>query len=94
MGTSRWSLSEVDGFSSGIKLLRNKEEIKLKLLYIHKFFMHAEVTSPEGFFYEVSAVHANLCANSHKFFWNIMDEKRIENPYLVTRDFYCVLRGE
>lgn len=85
---------EANEFSGGIWLLWDEEEIKIKPLYIHKFFMHAEVTSSEVKVWELSAVYASPCLSTHKFIWSAMDEIRIENPWLIIGNFNCVWRGE
>lgn len=45
IGQNRWIRSESTGFSGGIWVLWNEEEVEVKLSYAHTSFLHAVVTT-------------------------------------------------
>lgn len=47
-GKEQWIQTEDEGFSGGIWMLWDEDEIKLKLLYVHKIFIRIAVISSGG----------------------------------------------
>lgn len=48
LGKKRWVRSEANGFSGGVWVLWDEEEMKVKLRVASRSFIHMEVVSREG----------------------------------------------
>lgn len=59
IGKSHWFRSEATGFSGGIWLLWNDNDISVSLRYAHKLFLHAAVVSAGGKAWDLIAVYAS-----------------------------------
>lgn len=94
LGKSHWSPSEAKGFSEGIWLLWDEEEIKIKILYAHNFLMHVAVTSADCKNLELTSVYAIPNASIRKHLLGKLNEMRIEDSLVIICDFKCVLKGE
>lgn len=64
--------------------------MKVKMLYVHKFFMHPEIESAKGKIWELIAIYASPSASICKFIWGMKDEMKIECLWLILGDFNFV----
>lgn len=93
LGKRQWIRSEAVGFSGGIWVLWNQEEITLKILYAYKFFILALVVSSSGRRWEFTAIYASLRASIRRRLWTGPNKIKIEGPWVLLGDFNCVLNG-
>lgn len=92
MEKTHWIRSEADGFSGGVWLLRNEEDIKVSLRYAHKYFHHVGITSNKK--WELTAVYVNPNSTIRRHLWPKLDELRVEDPWVLIRYFNCTLKND
>lgn len=94
LGKSHWLRSEASGFSGGVWVLWNEEEIKLVPRAVHRSFVHAEVVSEGGKCWDLVAVYASPNPGVRKSLWNSLSNLAITRPWVIIGDFNCVLSSE
>lgn len=80
MGKKRWARSEAAGFSGGVWVLWDEEEIGLKLMVARRSFLHMEVRSGDGQSWMLMAVYANPHPNVRRFLWDQLDALEVKRP--------------
>lgn len=94
IGKTRWIRSEARGFSGGVWVMWDEEDIDLKLRYDDAFFLHCLARSRGGLMWEVTAVYASPTPMERKFLWAKLNGIRTHRPWVLVGDFNCVLRNE
>lgn len=94
LGKSRWIRSEATGYSGGVWLLWDGDTIDVKLIHVHKFFVHVAITLGSGKCWMLTDVYASPNANIRRHLWSTLNKLYIEGSWLLMGDFNCVLRGE
>lgn len=56
--------------------------------------MHVEIASSKGKICDLTTIYASSCTSIRKLIWGMLDEMKIEYPWLIIGDFNGVLRGE
>lgn len=91
IGKSLWVRSEVEGFSGGVWVLWDEEELEVELRYAHKFFLHFAVRTMDNKHWEFTAIYASPNATKRRRLW---PKLQVDAPWLLLGDFNCVLRDE
>lgn len=80
MGEGHWIRSESDGFSGGVWLLWNEEEVRIELRNVHKSFIHVSVNSLSRGCCLFTALYASPSAQVRRDLWLTLDELQISHP--------------
>lgn len=75
-------------------MLWDAKEVQVRLVYAHKFFLHVEVRSKGGLTWEMTEIYASLIAHKWRHIWNSLDSMVTTRPWMIIRDFNCVLERE
>lgn len=66
----------------------------MKLLYVHKLFLHVEVCSDGGIIRELTGIYASPITHIRRHIWGKLDSLIINRPWVIIGDFNCMLRDE
>lgn len=94
LGKRRWIRAEATGFSRGIWVLWEKEEISVTLKVVHKSFIHMEVESASRKRWTLTAVYASSQLSARQFIWGKLNELEVKTPWALIGDFNYVLKTE
>lgn len=89
-----WILSEADGFSSGVWVLWDEDDIQVSPRYIHHQFIHMSIVSGDQQRWELTALYASPQASSRRQLWSALDQIAVNGAWALIEDFNCVLRVE
>lgn len=78
----------------GIWLLWYEENTKVRLIHIHRFFIHVAVNSLRGRSWMLMVVYACPKASVRKHLWATLNDVVVDDLWLLLGNFNCVLRGE
>lgn len=91
---THWVRSESEGFSGGIWVLWDEEDIQVRPLYLHSQFNHLVVCSDNQQCWELTAIYASPHANLRRQLWSALDQLVVEEAWVMIGDFNSVLKGE
>lgn len=90
----KWIRSEAAGFSGNVFVMWDDVQISLKLVYAHRFFLHMEVRLASWLDRELTVVYANPNPSIKRHLWDKLDEIKPRHPWVLMRDFNCVLKAK
>lgn len=85
-----WVRFEVNSFNRGIWILWNREEIKLEVIHVEKYFIHLLVGEGNGRVWEMSTVYASPSHHNRLMIWELSSIKH-NYPWVLLGDFYYAL---
>lgn len=91
-GRRRWIRSEAMGFSGGIWVCWDEDEVDLRLLRLTRSIVHMEVRMGQGSRWLLKAVYANPQPSLRRYLWERLEELEIFGPWMLVSDFNCVLQ--
>lgn len=94
LGRKKWIRAESWGFSGGIWVLWEEEEISLRLLAAKMYFLHMEVVSANKKKLVLIAVYASPKPSGRQFLRSRLEELNVDLPWVLIGDFNCVLMAE
>lgn len=74
-------------------MLWDQEEIQLKVLHVHKQFIHASVISAGDEHCKFTAVYTSPRVVVRSFLWGDLNKVEAGGPWVILGDFNCVLKG-
>lgn len=93
-GKKSWARSESVGFSGGIWVFWEDDEVDLRLLKVRKSFIHMKVRFGDEGWWQLTAVYANPQSGIRRFLWEQLDVLGSNCPWMLIGDFNCVLADE
>lgn len=94
LGKKRWARSEAFGFSRGIWVLWNKEELEKKLLVARKSFLHMQIQFGRWERWLLMVIYANPQPSIRKHIWEQLDTLDRKMSWMLVGDYNCVLFDE
>lgn len=87
---------EATGFSGGVWILWDEDEISLKLEYIDKFFLQLMVNSAGGLEREITAVYVSANPTIKWHLWEKLDGIEVSQPRVLVKisTASCIRRKE
>lgn len=82
------------GFSRGVWVLWEEEDVRLMMLEACRSFIHMEVRMRDGREWLLTAVYAKPRPSFRRFIWERLDELQWKSLWLLIRDFNCYLDDE
>lgn len=92
IGIKGWVHLEARGFSSGVWVLWNDDEINIKVLYTQRHFIHMLVKQSNGQPWEMTAIYASPNHQQRNGIWNELNLIRCRDPWLLIGDFNYTLK--
>lgn len=80
IGKNRWGRSKADGFSGGVWLVWNVEDIEVSIKHAHKFFTHIMLMLLGGRKWELTTMYASHNASERRSLRRKLDDMRTKNP--------------
>lgn len=94
LGKKHWARSEALGFSWGVWVLWDEEEVGMKLMVARRSFLHMEVQIRDEENWMMTAVYASPQPGIRKFIWDQLDSLKLDRPWMLIGDFNCVQNDE
>lgn len=94
LGRTRWIQSEVAGFSYGVWISWDEEEVSLRLEVANKLFLHLGVKLVGRVEWEITAVYASPNLATRRHLWAKLDGIFVKRLWVLLGVFNCVLHDE
>lgn len=94
LGRRRWIRSEARGFSRRIWVLWEEGEVEVKLEEAHRSFLHMVIRLGTKRRWALTAVYVRPQAVICQFLWDNLDALEVGIPWILIRDFNCILQVE
>lgn len=82
------------GFSGGIRVLWDNEDVLLSLEYVYRFFIHVRVRAVGGMEWALTAVYASPNPSIRRLLWERLDWSEVSFLWVLVGDFNCVLQAD
>lgn len=92
IGYPDWIRSEARGFSGGIWILWDGNDISLKVIHAEFHFIHVLIREADGRGWEMSAIYASPNRTLRPALWRQLDAIKPQFPWVLLGDFNCTLR--
>lgn len=91
LGKRDWVRSDADGFSGGIWVLWNRDEVSLRVVYVEKYFIHLIIDEGRRAAWELTAVYASPKHHLRPPIWERIGLIQHKYPWALIGDFNCTL---
>lgn len=92
LGRREWVRSEAKGFSGGIWVLWNREEVNLRVIHVEKHFVHMIVNEGKPTAWILTAVYASPQHHLRPPIWDSIVTIKRDAPWALMGDFNCTLK--
>lgn len=89
LGRRDWIRSKARGFSGGIWILWDRQEIALTVIHVELHFVHLLVHEANGKIWELTAIYASPQRSLRPALWKQLESIQRSYPWVLIGDFNC-----